>query len=60
MTTNTTSNMTLNESNEELSVAADLGIFAAILFGSMIGILVLISSCILWHFFYMRFLKKPL
>lgn len=46
-----------NDEDEE-PLGTSLGIFAAILFGSMGILFVLIGSCILTHTIYMRFFKK--
>ena len=44
--------------SEEEDLGLSLGIFAAILFGSMVFIFMLMGFCILWHVFYMKCLKK--
>jgi hypothetical protein len=52
-------NSTVEEDVKNESIAADLGIFAAILIGSLVVIFILIGACILSHVCYMKFFKKP-
>lgn len=41
------------------SLEASLGIFIAILFGSLAGIFLILSGCVIGHICYMKYLKKP-
>ncbi len=43
----------------EPPLSVSLGIFAAILFGSLAGIFLIIGGCMASHRIYMKFFKKP-
>ena len=47
------------ETEEDEPLIVSLGIFAAILFGSLGVIFLIIGGCIVGHKVYMRFFKKP-
>lgn len=57
-TNNTIIDGTEEESEDDEPLAVSLGMFAAILFGSLLFIFILLGVCVLWHTFYMKFLKK--
>ena len=57
---NITLNGTTNRSDTNESLAASIGVFIAILVGSLACIFILIGGCIIWHQFYMKCLKKKM
>jgi hypothetical protein len=47
------------EFEEQPALSVSLGIFAAILFGSLAGIFLIIGGCMASHRIYMKYFKKP-
>ena len=54
------SNDTIVESSvdDQIGVGEWIGTFLAILIGAMIGIFIIIGSCVLWSKLYGKFIKK--
>jgi hypothetical protein len=56
--TTTTIRMLVFAEDSDSPLGVSLGLFAAILFGSLLFIFILLGACVIWHTIYMRCLKK--
>jgi hypothetical protein len=55
---NVTTTTPLLEEEPDEPLGVSLGMFAAILFGSLLFIFVLLGACVIWHTVYMKCLKR--